>query len=194
MAVEMRLVLFGAPGAGKGTQAQRLVAEFELLYLGTGDVLRSAIANATELGMQAKAFVDRGDLVPDDLVIGIVKDALRNERAERGFILDGFPRTIHQAEALDEFLYNGYLDLTRVISLEVNEEELVQRILARSGSSETQRTDDNEAVIRSRFKAFLEQTMPLKRFYQARGLISDVDGMGTVDEVYEAVRSAALGR
>src|SRR5687768_1917896 len=126
----MRIVLFGASGSGKGTQAERLVAEFGLLHLSTGAVLRKAIRDETHLGRQAQVFMDRGDLVPDELVIGIVKEALSGVRG-KGFILDGFPRTLNQAQELEKILRNLELDLTRVVSLEVKEEDLVRRISSR---------------------------------------------------------------
>lgn len=191
--MEMRIVLFGAPGAGKGTQAEQLVEEFGLLHLSTGEVLRKAIREATDLGVKAQAFMDRGDLVPDAVVIGIVKEALGNLPKGKGFVLDGFPRTLNQAEELEGFLRSVGNGITRVISLEVKEEELVNRITARGVSSQAPRVDDKEETIRLRFKAFENQTLPLKRFYADRGLLQEVDGVGSVSSVYQAVRAAATG-
>jgi adenylate kinase len=189
----MRVVLFGAPGAGKGTQAERLVNEFGLLHLSTGEVLRKAIRDGTELGSKAQAFMDRGDLVPDEVVIGIVKEAVLGFSPNQGFILDGFPRTMHQAEELESFLKKECLELTCVVSLEVSEEELVSRIMGRRTKSVETRSDDSEEAIRLRFKAFSELTLPLKKFYGDRHLLREIDGAQSVDRVYESVRAAVLG-
>jgi adenylate kinase len=191
--VDMRLVLFGAPGAGKGTQAERLVKEFGLMHLSTGDALRKAMREGTELGVKARSFMDRGDLVPDEVVIGIVKAALSGPAAKGGFILDGFPRTTPQALELESFLGTRNLGLTRVVSLQVSEEELVTRILGRRAASKEGRTDDDEGAIRLRFKAFAEQTLPLKKFYLDRHLLTEVNGAQPVERVYEAVRAAVVG-
>lgn len=190
----MRVVLFGAPGAGKGTQAERLVEEFGLLHLSTGEVLRAAIRNGTELGTKAKAFMDRGDLVPDELVIGIVKEAVKGFSSNQGFILDGFPRTLHQAQELERFLSEERLELTCVVSLEVSEDLLVSRLLSRRSRSQEVRTDDSEDAIRVRFKKFASETLPLKRFYKERELLREIDGTQTVEQVYEGVRAAVLAR
>lgn len=192
--MDIRVVLFGAPGAGKGTQAERLVKDFGLMHLSTGDALRRAIREGTEMGLRAQAFMDRGDLVPDAVVIGIVKEALRGGGARNGFILDGFPRTTPQALELEAFLIEQGLPLTHVVSLEVGEEELVGRILGRRAQSKEGRADDDEKAIRLRFKAFAEQTLPLKRFYQDRGLLREINGARPVEQVYDAVRAAVLGK
>ncbi len=189
----MRLVLFGAPGAGKGTQAERLVKEFGLMHLSTGDALRKAIREGTELGLKAQGFMDRGDLVPDAVVIGIVKEALKAPAAQDGFILDGFPRTTPQALELEKFLKELRLDLTRVVSLQVNEEELVKRILGRKAQSKEGRADDDENAIRFRFKAFAEQTLPLKKFYQDRHLLTEINGAQAVEQVYSELKAAVVG-
>lgn len=188
----MRIVLFGAPGAGKGTQAERLVREFDLLHLSTGEVLRRAIRDGTQLGKEAQSFMDRGDLVPDAVVIGIVKEALSKLSADRGFVLDGFPRTTFQATELEKFLSEAKLDLTHVVSLEVGEDELVSRIMARAAQAEQARADDSESSIRIRFKKFASETLPLKKFYQDRHLLREIDGAKPVDLVHEDLRAALL--
>jgi len=190
----MRIVLFGAPGAGKGTQASRLVTEFGLLHLSTGEVLRKAILDGTQLGLKAKSYMDEGDLVPDAVVIGIVKEALSSMNKSLGFVLDGFPRTILQAEELESFLKQQQRNLTHVVSLEVDEEELVARILSRAAQSQSARTDDSEVAIRKRFKKFATETLPLKKFYKDRHLLCEINGARPVDRVYEDLRSALLAR
>lgn len=190
--MEMRIVLFGAPGAGKGTQAERLVREFGLLHLSTGEVLRKAIREGTKLGLEAQSFMDRGDLVPDAVVIGIVKEALSHMTADRGFVLDGFPRTTFQATELEKFLNETKRNLTHVVSLEVGEDVLVSRILERAAHAAEARADDSEASIRIRFKKFASETLPLKKFYQDRHLLREIDGAQSVDLVHEDLRAALL--
>jgi len=188
----MRIVLFGAPGAGKGTQAERLVREFGLLHLSTGEVLRRAIREGTRLGKEAQGFMDRGDLVPDEVVIGIVKEALSKLDVGHGFVLDGFPRTTFQATELERFLSEMNRNLTHVLSLEVGEDELVTRIMARAAHAKEARSDDSEVSIRTRFKKFASETLPLKKFYQERHLLREIDGAQSVDLVHEDLRAALL--
>lgn len=190
----MRIVLFGAPGAGKGTQAKLLVEEFGLFHLSTGDVLRQAIEDRTELGLQAQGFMNRGDLVPDSLVIAIVENAILGLESQKGFILDGFPRTLNQAHELDGFLAQQKRNLSCVISLEVAEEELVKRIAMRGNEAQLRRADDNVETVRSRFKAFETQTLPLKHYYAQKKILCEVDGIGSVSVIYKAVRMAATGQ
>ncbi len=187
----MRLILLGPPGAGKGTQAKILVESYGIPQLSTGDILRSAIAQKPPLGLEAKAIVDRGDLVSDAIVNGIVSERLDAEDCKPGFILDGFPRTIPQAEALEGMLADKKMQLDAVVELTVDADELVRRIVLRS--KESGRMDDNEDVVRNRLGVYREQTAPLVDFYRGRGLLRSVDGMQPVDVVTTAIKSAIGG-
>jgi len=192
----MRLVLLGPPGAGKGTQARILVEAYGIPQLSTGDILRSAIAAKTPLGVEAKAIVDRGDLVSDDIVNGIVADRLDQQDCRTGFILDGFPRTIAQAEALDRMLADKCLELDAVVEMTADTDTLVQRVINRarenavSGGS---RPDDNAEVLRKRLGVYSEQTAPLVAYYRSAKLLKTVDGMAPVDAVTLAIKEA-LGK
>jgi len=173
------IVFLGPPGAGKGTQAKRLANRMGALHLATGDMLREAVAAGTALGRRAKAIMDRGDLVPDDLVISMLLERMGS--SEQSVILDGFPRTLTQAEALDASL-SAPIDL--VLLLEVSEEELVQRLLDRG------RADDTEGTVRNRLQVYQSQTAPLISFYDQRGILTRIDGVGGVDEVEARVVGA----
>jgi adenylate kinase len=189
----MRLILLGPPGAGKGTQAKILVDAYGIPQLSTGDILRAAIAAKTPLGLEAKAIVDRGDLVSDAIVNGIVSERLDAEDCKPGFILDGFPRTIAQAEALDRMLADKGIALDAVIEIKAEADELVKRVINRAKESGGARADDNEEVLRKRLGVYSEQTAPLVAYYTGRGLLKPVDGMAPVDEVTAAIK-AALGK
>jgi adenylate kinase len=189
----MRLILLGPPGAGKGTQAKILVEAYGIPQLSTGDILRAAIAAKTPLGLEAKAIVDRGDLVSDTIVNGIVSERLDAEDCKPGFILDGFPRTIAQAEALDQMLAEKGIALDAVIEIKAEADELVKRVINRAKESGGARADDNEEVLRKRLGVYSEQTAPLVAYYTGRGLLKPVDGMAPVDEVTAAIK-AALGK
>jgi adenylate kinase len=189
----MRLILLGPPGAGKGTQAKILVDAYGIPQLSTGDILRAAIAAKTPLGLEAKAIVDRGDLVSDAIVNGIVSERLDAEDCKPGFILDGFPRTIAQAEALDRMLADKGIALDAVIEIKAEADELVKRVINRAKESGGARADDNEEVLRKRLGVYSEQTAPLVAYYTGRGLLRPVDGMAPVDEVTAAIK-AALGK
>jgi adenylate kinase len=189
----MRLILLGPPGAGKGTQAKILVDAYGIPQLSTGDILRAAIAAKTPLGLEAKAIVDRGDLVSDAIVNGIVSERLDAEDCKPGFILDGFPRTIAQAEALDRMLAEKGIALDAVIEIKAEADELVKRVINRAKESGGARADDNEEVLRKRLGVYSEQTAPLVSYYTGRGLLKPVDGMAPVDEVTAAIK-AALGK
>ena len=189
----MRLILLGPPGAGKGTQAKILVDAYGIPQLSTGDILRAAIAAKTPLGLEAKAIVDRGDLVSDAIVNGIVSERLDAEDCKPGFILDGFPRTIAQAEALDQMLADKGIALDAVIEIKAEADELVKRVINRAKESGGARADDNEEVLRKRLGVYSEQTAPLVAYYTGRGLLKPVDGMAPVDEVTAAIK-AALGK
>lgn len=186
----MRLILLGPPGAGKGTQAKILVEAYGIPQLSTGDILRSAIAAKTPLGLEAKAIVDRGDLVSDAIVNGIVSERLDAEDCKPGFILDGFPRTIAQAEALDQMLIDKGVTLNAVIEIKADADELVRRVIQRAKESGGARADDNEEVLRKRLGVYQEQTAPLVAYYAEEGLLKAVDGMEPVDQVTAAIKAA----
>lgn len=186
----MRLILLGPPGAGKGTQAKILVEAHGIPQLSTGDILRAAIAAKTPLGLEAKAIVDRGDLVSDTIVNGIVSERLDAEDCKPGFILDGFPRTIAQAEALDQMLEEKGIALDAVIEIKAEADELVKRVINRAKESGGARADDNEEVLRKRLGVYSEQTAPLVEYYAGKGLLKPVDGMAPVTEVTSAIQSA----
>ncbi len=184
----MRLILLGPPGAGKGTQAKVLVEDFGIPQLSTGDILRAAIAAGTPLGLEAKAIMDRGDLVSDAVVNGIVSERLDAEDCRPGFILDGFPRTIAQAEALDGMLADKGIRLDAVIELKADADELVRRVIQRSRDSN--RADDNPEVIRKRLEVYESSTAPLVEYYSRQGLVKTVDGMQPVEQVTAAIKAA----
>jgi adenylate kinase len=189
----MRLILLGPPGAGKGTQAQRLVERYRIAHLSTGDMLRAAVAAGTPVGLQAKAIMERGELVPDEVVVAIIADRIAQPDARNGFILDGFPRTVRQAEALEQLLAERGLKLDAVIELKVDEDALIKRIETRVAQmrarGEAVRADDNADVLKGRLAAYRAQTAPLAAHYEQAGLLKSVDGMAAIDEV-----TAAIGR
>ncbi len=189
----MRLILLGPPGAGKGTQARFLMEKYEIPQLSTGDILRAAIANKTPTGLAAKEIMAKGDLVSDDIVNAIISERLDEEDCKNGFILDGFPRTIAQAEALAEMLDEKNMPLDAVIELKVDADVLVERILSRAKESGTARPDDNEDVIRNRLKVYSELTMPLSEYYQGLGLLKTIDGMADIETVMTEIISALEG-
>ncbi|MGC1669445.1 MAG: adenylate kinase [Pseudolabrys sp.] len=183
----MRVILLGPPGAGKGTQAQGLIAKHGIVQLSTGDMLRAAVAAGTPVGLRAKSIMERGELVPDDVVVAIIADRIDQHDAKRGFVLDGFPRTVPQAEALDRLLAERGLKLDAVIELKVDEGILLQRIEKRiadmTARGEKIRSDDNPEVLKGRLFAYREQTAPLVGYYASKGLLERVDGMAAVDDV-----------
>ena len=189
----MRLILLGPPGAGKGTQAQRLVQKHGIVQLSTGDMLRAAVAAGTPVGQRAKAIMDRGELVPDEVVVAIIADRIDQSDCKRGFILDGFPRTVPQAEALDRLLAERGLKLDGVIELRVDESALLKRIETRvaemAARGEKLRADDNPEVLKGRLAAYRAQTAPLAYYYASKGMHRGVDGMMPIDGV-----TAAIGR
>jgi len=214
----MNLIFLGPPGAGKGTQAKKLCADFGIPQVSTGDILREAVRQGTELGKQAKPLMDAGKLVPDELVVAIVKERLAAADCAKGFVLDGFPRTIPQAEALDVALAQLGKKIDAVVSLTVPESTLVERISGRRscpkdgsvyhvtqnpskregacdvcGTPLIQRDDDKEDKVKARLEAFTRQTAPLKSFYTERGVLKDVDGVGSPDGIYEQIRKS-IGR
>ncbi len=208
----MRVILLGPPGAGKGTQAQRLTQKLGIPQVSTGDILRAAVAAGTGLGREAKGYMDQGALVPDSVVIGIIRERLAAPDCARGYILDGFPRTAAQAEALGEMLQALGTPLTAVLSLTVDPEELVRRLggrrtcgscgaayhletapprraglCDRCGGGLLQRDDDREETIRKRLAVYREQTAPLVAYYRGRGLLREVDGRGDIDAIFTRI-------
>jgi adenylate kinase len=183
----MRLVLFGPPGAGKGTQALRLNEKYKIPQLSTGDMLRAAVEAGTPAGIAAKAILDKGGLVPDETVVGIIGERIAAPDAKAGFILDGFPRTVRQAEALEKILAAKNMDLDAVIELKVDDEALLGRIAKRASetlaSGGKVRTDDNPEAFKVRLSAYHAQTAPVAAYYAQRGLLKTVDGMAPVDAV-----------
>lgn len=179
----MRIVFIGPPGAGKGTQAQRLVDLYGLAHLSTGDMLRAARDAKTEIGMKAEEFMSAGALVPDDIIVTIIAERLGQPDCRNGYLLDGFPRTIAQAEALDEMLADKGTPLDMVLELKVPEEELFQRLSGRG------RADDSPEVIRQRLEAYRLQTKPLLDYYNQQGRFVSIDGMGTMDEVFDRAKA-----
>jgi adenylate kinase len=187
----MRLILLGPPGAGKGTQAQRLVDKYNIVQLSTGDMLRAAVAAGTPVGLKAKEIMARGDLVPDDVVVSIVADRIEKPDAKNGFILDGFPRTVAQAEALERMLASKNMKLDAVIEIRVDEGILLDRINRRisemQARGEPVRADDNPEALKKRLDAYRAQTAPLVSHYGAKGDLRTVDGMATIEEVTGAI-------
>ncbi len=184
----MRLLILGAPGAGKGTQATRIAERLGIPAISTGDIFRKNISEETELGLQVKSILAAGDFVPDDITIAIVRDRLTEDDAQGGFLLDGFPRTPGQVEALDEMVSDNGGALDAVVDLTVDTDEVVQRLLKRA--QDQGRSDDTEEVIRARMSLYAEETAPLSAIYRSRGVLIHVDGMGDVDEVTERVFAA----
>ncbi len=205
----MRLILFGPPGCGKGTQAELLCREFGIAHLSTGNMLRDAVSAGTEIGLRAEEIMEAGALVPDDVVVGIISDRFDQKDCGKGFVLDGFPRTVAQAESLDELLIEKRFELDRVIEIKVADELLIERISGRFSCSEcgagyhdrfrlpkkantcdtcggtgfTRRKDDNETTVRQRLNSYHTQTEPLLPYYNNRGLLAPVDGMAKIEDV-----------
>lgn len=207
----MNIVLLGAPGAGKGTQAAKLVEEFATPHISTGDILRAAVKNQTELGKKAKSYMDAGDLVPDSLIIDLMDERLREPDCEKGFILDGFPRTTAQAVALDDMLARLERPLDAALLVDVDPEVIIKRLTERRcckecgyigtaadatcpkcGGEMYQRDDDNETTVRNRLDVYAKSTSPLIDYYKGKGLLKSVDGDRPVDTVYVDVK-ALLG-
>ena len=179
----MRMVFIGPPGAGKGTQAERLVQTYNMAHLSTGDMLRAARDARTDVGVKAEKYMSSGALVPDDIIVAIIADRLQLPDCRGGYLLDGFPRTIAQAEALDKMLAEKGTPLDVVLELQVPEEELFRRLAGRG------RADDTPQVIRQRLVAYRKQTEPLLEYYGRRGLLKSIDGLGTVDEIFARAKA-----
>ncbi len=215
----MNIILLGPPGAGKGTQAQRLQQERGMVQLSTGDMLRAAVASCSELGQKAKGVMERGELVSDELIVGLIEDRIAQPDCAKGFILDGFPRTVAQAKALDGMLAKSGARLDKVVEMEVDEAALTERIVGRfscakcgagyhdkfkrpkaegvcdvCGAKEfTRRKDDNAETVKTRMAAYRAQTEPLLPYYRARGILANVDGMAAMDDVYRQITVVLAG-
>ena len=187
----MKLIFLGPPGAGKGTQAARIETAYEIPQLSTGDMLRAAVAAGTEIGKQAKDIMARGDLVPDEVVVGIISERIQAPDCANGFILDGFPRNVSQARSLDGVLVEKGINLDAVIELAVDPEILIARILKRAQeSADGPRDDDTEEALQHRLRVYEEQTAPVADFYAEKGILRTLDGMQEIDEVTQQIRSA----
>ena len=181
----LNIVLFGPPGSGKGTQAEKIINKYNLKHLSTGDLLRVEIANKTDLGLKAKSIMDKGALVPDEVVGGMIEKRIGAEKNPNGFIFDGFPRTVDQAKSLDKVLTKKNIAITIMISLDVKRQELINRLLKRG--KEQGRSDDNLETIENRIKVYEAQTTPVMNYYDEQGKARYVDGMGTIEEIFTRI-------
>lgn len=180
------LILFGPPGSGKGTQSEKLIEKFGLLHVSTGNLLREEISNKTELGLEAKKFMDQGQLVPDSVVIGMIRSSIEQNPDTKGFLFDGFPRTVAQSKALDELLAEKNAEIAAMLALEVSEDELVDRLLNRGKTSG--RTDDtNVEIIRARIHEYETKTAPVAEYYQKFNKVHRIKGEGTIDDIFNAL-------
>lgn len=182
------LILFGPPGSGKGTQSEKIVERFGLIHLSTGNLLRQEISEKTPLGMEAKNFMDKGQLVPDEVVIGMIDSCLEKHPGAKGFLFDGFPRTIAQAEALDKLLALKKTGITKVVALEVSEDELVRRLLER-GKTSGRSDDTDESVIRKRFAVYKGETEPVAEYYAEQDKLERIPGEGSVEDIFQQLSS-----
>jgi adenylate kinase len=178
----LNLVLFGPPGAGKGTQAEFIIKSFGLIHLSTGDLLRNEIAEGTGLGLEAKSYMDKGELVPDEVVIGMIKSKLEANKDAKGFIFDGFPRTVDQAKALDKLLNENGTPISGMLSLEVEKQELINRLLGR-GQVSGRADDQDQSIIENRINVYNEKTLPLIEYYRNQNKHFGINGMGSIDDI-----------
>lgn len=183
----LNIVIFGPPGSGKGTQSELIIGKYGLVHLSTGDLLRAEIADKSELGLRAQSIMQKGELVPDEVVIGMIEHRIDTTREQTGFIFDGFPRTVRQAEELDRLLDTRGLRIDFLVSLDVGREELVARLVNRG--KEQGRTDDTPEVIGNRIRVYEEQTTPVMDFYKAQGKYRGIDGMGSIEEIFGRITS-----
>lgn len=178
----LNLVLFGPPGAGKGTQAEFLIEKYNLIHLSTGDLLRSEINAGTKLGLEAKSYMDKGELVPDEVVIGMIKSKLETVKDAKGFIFDGFPRTVDQAKALDNLLNENKTPVSGMLSLEVEKQELIDRLVSR-GKVSGRADDQDPTVIENRINVYNQKTLPLIEYYRPQGKHFGINGMGSIEDI-----------
>ena len=183
----LNLILFGPPGSGKGTQAARLEKAYGLVHISTGDLFRSEIEAGTELGIQAHEFMSRGELVPDEVTIAMLRNKMLAHREAEGFIFDGFPRTVPQADALEQLMDDMHQQINALIMLEVPEEEIVNRILLR-GMDSNRSDDNNEEVIRTRFQVYQAKTAPIYNYYDQKGRAYTISGLGSIDDIFSCLR------
>jgi adenylate kinase len=181
-------ILFGPPGSGKGTQSERIVEKYGLIHLSTGNLLRQEIADKTPLGLEAKNLMDKGQLVPDEVVVGMIDTCLEKHADAKGFLFDGFPRTVAQAEALDKLLALRKTEICKVLALEVSEEELVNRLLKR-GATSGRSDDTNETIIRNRYSVYKNETEPVATYYEEKGKLDRIKGEGSIDEIFASLSS-----
>lgn len=180
----LNIVLFGPPGAGKGTQSQKLIEKYNLIHLSTGDLLRSEIAAGTKLGLEAKQLMDKGILVPDEVVIGMIETKVQQHRSAGGFIFDGFPRTVPQAQGLDKLLQDNDMEISCMLALKVDDEELTKRLLLR-GQTSGRPDDQNEELIRKRIQEYNTKTTPVADYYAGQGKYYAIDGIGEVEDIFK---------
>ncbi len=183
------IILFGPPGSGKGTQSDKIVEKYGLVHLSTGNLLRQEILDKTPLGLEAKNFMDKGQLVPDEVVIGMIDSCLEKHPGAKGFLFDGFPRTVAQAEALDKLLALKKTAIAKVLALEVSEEELVKRLIKR-GETSGRSDDTNEAIIRNRYTVYKKDTEPVAQHYNAEGKLEIIKGEGSVNDIFDALSNS----
>ncbi|TVP49865.1 MAG: adenylate kinase [Mongoliibacter sp.] len=179
----LNIVLFGPPGAGKGTQSEKIITKYNLTHLSTGDLFRKHLGEGTELGLLARKYMDEGRLVPDEVVIGMVGDKIKNTPDTKGFIFDGFPRTVAQAQALDHLMEEHNMEISGMIALEVEEKVLKQRIRER-GKTSGRADDQDDIKIQTRIDVYLEETLPVAEYYKAQGKLTKVEGVGTIDGIF----------
>lgn len=189
----MNIIIFGPPGAGKGTQASRIQSEYKLRHLSTGDMLRAEVMSGSVLGKQIELILAEGELVPDTTMIELIDSCIDGEAGERGFILDGFPRTVAQAHALEEMLIKNNKNIDHVLYLKVDEDELVKRIMNRVKETGGARSDDNEQVLKQRISVYKQQTEPVLPFYKDRGLLKEINGMAPIDQVSAEIDAVLKG-
>lgn len=180
----MRIIIFGPPGAGKGTQAQKIAEEYNIPHLSTGEIFRTAIKNETKLGKKVKSILDAGDLVPDETVVDLVEEELSKDKYDEGYILDGFPRTVPQAEAFDGYLDDNDENLDAFLVLEVPEQELIDRILSRGEG----RSDDTEEGVKNRLEVYQNETAPVLEYYEEQDKVQKIDGVGSIDDIFSRIK------
>ncbi len=181
----LNIVLFGPPGSGKGTQSLNIIKKYELMHISTGDILRDAVKNLSPIGIKVKSYLDKGELVPDEVVIDVLMEKVFSSKDVKGFVFDGFPRTLNQAEKLDKILVSKSIPINLVLAVEVAEEELYKRILGRKTTGD--RSDDNEEVIKNRLAVYKNQTLPIFDFYKKQKKLVSINGMAPVDNVFGSI-------